>query len=88
LLLWQAIIHTMFPDLCNIARSLSKVARAKLLNTVKPLESGEAYEVVEGEKIWHPMWEGKVDDAVNAAFIQEIVDLVWDNEKVRTNKRI
>lgn len=85
---WQAIIHSMFPDLCNIARSLSKVAWAKLLNSVRPLESGEAYEVVEGVKIWHLMWEGKVDDTVNATFIQEIIDLVWDNEMARDNTKV
>ncbi|KAG1793226.1 hypothetical protein EV424DRAFT_1354276 [Suillus variegatus] len=77
----KMIIHPMFPDLCNISRSLGKSARARLLNTVKPLESGEAYKEVDMKKIWYPNWKGNVDDGVNAAFIQEVVDLVWDNEK-------
>ncbi|KAG2066533.1 hypothetical protein BDR04DRAFT_1168123 [Suillus decipiens] len=56
LLCWQAIIHTMFPDLCNIPQSLSKAARAKLLNNVRPLESGEAYN--QGGKDLAPSVEG------------------------------
>jgi hypothetical protein len=75
----------MFPDLCNISRSLSKSARAKLLNNVKPLETGKAYQEVDMKKIWYPDWKGNVDDEVNAAFIQEVVDRVWDNEKVSPN---
>ncbi|KAG2119426.1 hypothetical protein DEU56DRAFT_760943 [Suillus clintonianus] len=77
----KSIIHPMFADLCNISRSLSKSARAKLLNTVKPLESGEAYKEVDMKKIWYPNWKGKIEEGVNAVFIQEVVDLVWDNEK-------
>ncbi|KAG0700532.1 hypothetical protein DFH29DRAFT_807494 [Suillus ampliporus] len=77
----KMIIHPMFPDLCNISRSLSKSARAKLLNNVKPLESGKAYQEVDMKNIWYPDWKGNVDDEVNAVFIQEVVDRVWDNEK-------
>ncbi|KAG2075893.1 hypothetical protein BDR04DRAFT_1210613 [Suillus decipiens] len=47
-----------------------------------PLESGEAYKEVDMKKIWYPNWKGNIDDGVNAVFIQEVVNLVWDNEKV------
>jgi hypothetical protein len=49
---------------------------------VAPLESGEAFEVVEGREVWHPMWKGKIDKGVNAQFIKAAADRIWDNEQV------
>lgn len=33
-------------------------------------------------KTWHPNWLGHVDEVVNAMFIKEIIDRVYNNEKV------
>jgi hypothetical protein len=73
----------LFFDFCDIERALKKNERVLALGTIKPLPNGEPYEVTDNnKKIWHPNWLGKVDDAVNARFIHEIAQHVWNNEKV------
>lgn len=73
----------MFFDFCDIERALKKNERVLALGTIKPLPNGEPYEVTDdNKKIWHPNWLGKVDDTVNARFIHEIAQHVWNNEKV------
>jgi hypothetical protein len=47
-----------------------------------PLESGVPFEVVEDKEVWHPIWEGKINNKVNALFIKAAVDCIWDNEEV------
>lgn len=82
----KRLIQPMFADLCGIESSLGRNRRADALTHVKPLESGEAYDTGEDDqtlKTWHPNWIGHVDDEVNAKFIKEVIDRVYDNEKVR-----
>ncbi|KAG1722928.1 uncharacterized protein EDB91DRAFT_1255843 [Suillus paluster] len=78
----KPIIHPYFFELCNIDPCLSKSECIKLLGAVKPLGNGEPHETVSTKIIWHPNWLGNVDDNVNALYIKEIVNLVWENEKV------
>jgi hypothetical protein len=58
---------------------------------VKLLEKGDAYKnpqdkevghEEEDEKTWCPNWLGHVSNDVNAKFIKEIIDHVYNNEKV------
>lgn len=35
------------------------------------------------KKIWYPDWKGNVDDEVNTAFIQEVVDRVKSKQRLR-----
>jgi hypothetical protein len=79
----QPIIHPYFFELCDIDPCLSKSKRIKLLGAVKPLANGEPHEAVSTKKVWHPNWLGNVDDDVNALYIKEIVNLVWENEQVQ-----
>ncbi|KAG2355807.1 hypothetical protein BDR07DRAFT_1381261 [Suillus spraguei] len=60
------------------------------LGTVKPLLNGEPFKVTDNNKrIWHPNLLGKVENAVNAKFIHEIAQYVWNNEKsLRENKNL
>ncbi|KAG1727972.1 uncharacterized protein EDB91DRAFT_1086271 [Suillus paluster] len=77
-------LKPMFADLCGIELSLGRNKRADALTHVKPLESGEAYKTGEDDeaKTWHPNWIGHVDDEVNAKFIKEVIDWVYNNEKI------
>jgi hypothetical protein len=49
----------------------------------KPLGNREPHEMVSTRIVWHPNWLGNVNDDVNALYIKEIVNLVWENEKVQ-----
>ncbi|KAG2141836.1 hypothetical protein DEU56DRAFT_911188 [Suillus clintonianus] len=81
----KRLIQPMFADLCGIESSLGRNKRADALTRVKPLESGEAYKTGEDDeaKTWHPNWIGHVDDEVNAKFIKEVIERVYDNERIR-----
>ncbi|KAG1886421.1 uncharacterized protein F5891DRAFT_1200778 [Suillus fuscotomentosus] len=79
----KPIIHPYFFELCDIDPCLSKSKRIKLLGAVKPLGNGEPHEAVSTKIVWHLNWLGNVDDDVNALYIKEIVNLVWENEKAR-----
>lgn len=47
------------------------------------METGKPFEMDEdGRKIWFPKWQANIDDDVNAAFIQEVITWMWNNEKV------
>ncbi|KAG2066524.1 hypothetical protein BDR04DRAFT_1160197 [Suillus decipiens] len=76
-------LKPMFADLCGIESSLGRNKRADALTSVKPLESGKAYKMREddGGKTWHPDWIGNIDDEVNAMYIKEVIDRVYENEK-------
>ncbi|KAG1854602.1 hypothetical protein F4604DRAFT_1932666 [Suillus subluteus] len=64
----KPLIHPIFFELCGVDPSLGKVK--------------EPFEILieGGPKVWHPNWLGKIDSAVNAKFVQEVVDHVWNNE--------
>ncbi|KAG1838223.1 hypothetical protein F4604DRAFT_1998031 [Suillus subluteus] len=90
----KRLIQPMFCDLCGIESSIGRNKRTEALMKVKPLGNGHAYEMHQGEegdkqgeegggKTWHPNWLGHVDEVVNAMFIKEIIDRVYNNEKCR-----
>ena len=37
------------------------------LCAVKPLKDDVAFEIVEGNEVWHPVWKGYINDKVNAS---------------------
>ncbi|KAG1810293.1 uncharacterized protein HD556DRAFT_1436011 [Suillus plorans] len=78
----KPLIHPIFFELCDVDPSLSKVKRVEALIGIKPLLNGELFEILieGGPKVWRPNWLGKFDSAVNAKFVQEVVDRVWNNE--------
>ncbi|KIK79288.1 hypothetical protein PAXRUDRAFT_285169 [Paxillus rubicundulus Ve08.2h10] len=80
----KPIIHPLFCDFCGIDRATAKKKRVRILAlNVKKLEDNTPFEIVEGgRKIWHPDWLGKVDDDLNAQFIHELAQRVWNNEEV------
>ncbi|KAI6030511.1 hypothetical protein F5J12DRAFT_779652 [Pisolithus orientalis] len=74
-------IHPLFADLCGIKRSLECGARALTLTNVKPLDTCEPFKQIDQKTcMWHPNFLGQVDDALNAKFIQEVAQHIWDNE--------
>jgi hypothetical protein len=68
--------------MCGVEESGNKGRRTKDLCEVTPLESGAPFETVEDREVWHPMWDGNVDDGINAKFIKAAADRIWDNEQV------
>ncbi|KAG2743405.1 hypothetical protein P692DRAFT_20878594 [Suillus brevipes Sb2] len=82
----KTLIHPLFFELCHVNKVLKKSDRIKLLCEVEPLELGKPYELCDQKQAWHPNWKGNVDDAVNTAYIQEIVTRLWDDEKVLCEK--
>ncbi|KAI6153462.1 hypothetical protein BKA82DRAFT_4011712 [Pisolithus tinctorius] len=76
-------VKPLFCQLCGIDCSHSKKVCVAALAAVKPLDSGEPLELTaEGVEIWHPNWLGQVDDKLNAKFIEEVAERVYNNEKV------
>ncbi|KAG1836049.1 hypothetical protein DFJ58DRAFT_626200, partial [Suillus subalutaceus] len=71
-----------FFELCHVNKTLKKSVHIKLLCEVELLATGKPYELCDQKQVWHPDWKGHVDDTVNAAYIQEIVTRLWDDEKV------
>ncbi|KAG0705871.1 hypothetical protein DFH29DRAFT_799369 [Suillus ampliporus] len=61
----KPIIQPIFFELCGIDHKV-RGERTELLAQIPPLENGEAYETI--------------DDKVNALYIAEVIDRVWDNE--------
>ncbi|KAI6146877.1 hypothetical protein BKA82DRAFT_30561 [Pisolithus tinctorius] len=79
----KSIIQLLFCQLCGIDCSRSKKVHVVALAAVKPLDSGEPLELTtEGVKIWDPNWLGQVDDKLNAKFIEEVTEHVYNNKKV------
>lgn len=70
--------------MCGVDPSPGKAKRVDLLIGIKPLLNGEPFEILieGGPKVWRPNWLGTFDSAVNAKFVQEVVDRVWNNEMV------
>jgi hypothetical protein len=70
--------------MCGVEMSGNKSKRTDELCAVKPLEDNVAFEIVEGNEVWHPMWKGYIDDKVNALFVKTVIQRIWQNEKVST----
>jgi len=68
--------------MCGVEMSGSKSKCTDEMCAVKPLEDDEAFEIIEGRELWHPMWKGSIDDKVNALFIKDIIQCIWQNENV------
>ena len=72
----------MFYDMCGVEMSGNKSKRTDELCAVKPLEDEKAFEIVEGREVWHPVWKGNIDDKINALFVKNVIQRIWQNEKV------
>lgn len=76
----------MFCNLCGIDTTLNRNQRPEVLGAIQPLENGAFYETSESGgktiQVWHPNWLGQVDESVNAKFIKEVADCVYNDEKV------
>ena len=68
--------------MCGVEETGNKGKRTTDLCGVAPLETGVPFEIIEGREVWHPIWEGKIDDVINAQFIKAVVDRVCENENV------
>ena len=62
--------------MCGVEQSGSKGKRTGDLCGVAPLENGAAFETVDDREVWHPVWNGKIDDAVNGQFIKTAVERI------------
>ncbi len=72
----------MFFNLCGVDGTGNKLEHMLALCAVTPHENGIPFKVVKGQKIWHPVWNGKIDNVVNTQFIKAVIDPIWDNEEV------
>jgi hypothetical protein len=68
--------------MCRVDTSGNKAKRSAQICAVKPLKDDLAFEIVNGKEIWHPRWEGKIDDEVNAQFIRAVINHIQQNEEV------
>jgi hypothetical protein len=68
--------------MCGVDMSGNKAKRSTQICTVKPLKDDLAFKIVNGKEIWHPRWEGKIDDEVNAQFIRAVINHIQQNEEV------
>ena len=68
--------------MCGVDKTGNKGKCTSGLCAVAPLETGKPYETVEEGDVWHPNWNGKIDDEVNTVFIKADADCIWENEEV------
>jgi len=68
--------------MCGVEMSGSKSKHTEELCTVKPLEDNEVFEIVGDREVWHPMWKGNIDDKINVLFVKNVIQCIWQNEKV------
>jgi hypothetical protein len=80
----QALIHMKFAELCGVDRAGKKGERSQALIEIQPLKDKAPFVEVDGNKIWHPVWEGHVDEVPNSLFIQVAAKSVYDNEEMST----
>jgi hypothetical protein len=72
----------MFYEMCGVEMGGNKSQRTHNLCTVKPLEDGAAFEVIDDREIWHPTWDARIDHGINTEFLRAVVERIWNNEKV------
>ncbi|KAF8432555.1 hypothetical protein L210DRAFT_3650265 [Boletus edulis BED1] len=83
----KRVVHPLFALFCGIEwQTVGKEGRVQEFLGVHPLERGEAFEEVEGTKVWHPDFKGSVSDRVNRTFIEALVKAVCENEKALQEK--
>jgi len=68
--------------MCGVEMTGSKSKRTDELCAVKPLEDDAAFKIIDGKEVWHPLWKGNIDDKVNALFVKNVVQRIWQNEQV------
>jgi len=68
--------------MCSVEMSGNKSKHTDELCTVKPLEDDVAFEIVESNEVWHPVWKGNINDKVNVLFIKNVIQHIWQNKKV------
>jgi hypothetical protein len=68
--------------MCGVDMSVNKAKRTEQLCVVKPLKDNLAFELVNGNEIWHPCWKDKIDDEVNAQFIRAVINHIQQNKEV------
>jgi hypothetical protein len=68
--------------MCGVEMTGNKSKRTDELCAVQPLEDEEAFQIVDGKEVWHPVWKGNIDDKVNALFVKNVIQRIWQNEKV------
>ncbi len=78
----QPLVHMLFYEMCGVNMSSNKAKHTTHLCVVKPLEGDLAFELVDGRETWHPRWKDKIDDEVNAQFIQAVISHIQKNEEV------
>ncbi|KAF9227788.1 hypothetical protein BS17DRAFT_856990 [Gyrodon lividus] len=84
----QAIIHPLLFELCRVKRSAKQDERIQMLvDNLEPLPNDLAFLSVgsNNKTVWIPCWTEKIDHSVNACFVNEIVDHVWENETALCN---
>ena len=72
----------MFYEMCGVETDSNKTHRTQELCAVKPLGDGLPFEVVDKAEIWHPVWDARVDHAVNTKFLAAVVECIMANETV------
>ena len=76
------IIHPMFFNLCGVNHSIGSSEHIEVLASHTPHPGGVPF-VMDGDKpIWHLAWSEKINQSVNAKFINEVIGRVWDAETV------
>ena len=63
----------------------NKAKCTALLCGVKPLEGDRAFRLADDDsskEIWHPCWKDKINDEVNARFIQAVISRIQKTEEV------
>ena len=78
----QPLVHMLFYEMCGVNMSSNKAKRTAQLCAVKPLEGNLAFKLVDGRETWHPRWKDKIDNEVNAQFIQAVISHIQKNEEV------
>ena len=68
--------------MCGVESSGSKSKHTDGMCAIEPLENDEAFEIIEGRELWHPVWKGSIDDKVNALFIKSIIQRIWRDENI------
>ncbi len=68
--------------MCGVEMSGSKSKCTEELYAVKPLEDDKAFEIIGDREVWHPVWKGNINDKINALFIKNVIQRIWQNKKV------
>ena len=68
--------------MCGVQEIGKKGTCTNNLCGVARLDSGAPFEVINDREVWHPVWNGRIDDGINTQFIKAAAECIWKNEKV------